>query len=157
MNSYASTMKKLSTRIASAKSSIRFAARGGAKLVLNVFTHVARNMAQLFRRLVAFVAAVLSFLRHKLTNLRRHPEPEPEPEKNPDEEAMTEERMREAWYNAQLGEILVQNNAVAVVRTLTGVIELPVAQQPELKASGRWLLGQTSEMKSALAPRKKNS
>ena len=124
--------------------------------MLNVFTHVAHIMTQLFRRLVAFVAAVLSFLRHKLTNLRRHPEPEPEPT-DPDEEAMIEETMRDAWHKAQLGDILVENNIAVVVRTMSGCLEIPKAPPTELRASGRWLLGQTSEMKSALAPRKKDS
>ena len=114
-------------------------------------------MAQLFRRLVAFVAAVLSFLRHKLTNLRRQPEVEPEPEKDPDEEAITEAKMRDAWQNAQLGEILVQNNAVAVVRTLTGVLEIPKLEEPELKSHGKWLLGSNNDLQAVLAPRKKNS
>ena len=72
----------------------------GARLFL-----ISKNLVD--SRLVAFVAAVLSFLRHKLTNLRRQPEVEPEPEKDPDEEAMTDEKMRDVWHKAQLGEILV--------------------------------------------------
>ena len=115
-------------------------------------------MAQLFRRLVAFVAAVLSFLRHKLTNLRRQPEVEPEPEtKDPDEEAMTEAKMRDVWHKAQLGEILVENNAVAVVRTLTGVLEIPKLEEPQIKSCGKWLLGSNTDLQAVLAPRKKNS
>ena len=157
MNFSVGTMKKLSTRIVNAKSSIRFAARFGAKATFTTLTHVARNMAQLFRRLVAFVAAVLSFLRHKLTNLRRHPEPEPESEKDPDEKAMTDEKMRDVWHKAQLGEILVENNAVAVVRTLTGVLEIPKLEEPQIKSCGKWLLGSNTDMQAVLAPRKKNS
>ena len=114
-------------------------------------------MAQLFRRLVAFVAAVLSFLRHKLTNLRRQPEVEPEPEKDADEEAMTEEKMRDVWHRAQLGEILVENNAVAVVRTLTGVLEIPKLEEPRIASCGKWILGSNDDLQAALAPRKKNS
>ena len=114
-------------------------------------------MRVLFRRLVSFVAAVLNFLRQKI-HLRRHPEPDPEPEsKDPDEEAMTEAKMRDVWYSAQLGDVLVENNIAVVVRTMSGCLEIPKAPPTELKASGRWPLGQTSELKSALAPRKKNS
>ena len=112
-------------------------------------------MRVLFRRLVAFVAAVLSFLRHKI-HVQRHPEPEPETN-DPDEEAMTEAKMRDVWYSAQLGDVLVENNIAVVVRTMGGCLEIPKAPPTELKASGRWPLGQTSELKSALAPRKKNS
>ena len=115
-------------------------------------------MRVLFRRLVAFVAAVLSFLRHKI-HVRRHPEPEPEPEtKDPDEEAMLAEKMRDAWHNAQLGEILVESNVAVVVRTLTGVIEIPKVQEPQIKAQhGKWLLGNNNDLRAAIAPRKKDS
>ena len=114
-------------------------------------------MRVLFRRLVAFVAAVLSFLRHKI-HVRRHPEPEPELEKNPDEEAMLAENMRDAWHNAQLGEILVESNVAVVVRTLTGVIEIPKVQEPQIKAQhGKWLLGNNNDLRAAIAPRKKDS
>ena len=65
--------------------------------------------------------------------------------------------MRDMWYNAQLGDVLVENNIAVVVRTMSGCLEIPKAPPTELKTSGRWLLGQTSELKSALAPRKKNS
>ena len=67
------------------------------------------------------------------------------------------QKMRDAWNQAQLGEILVESNVAVVVRTVTGVLEIPKAPPTELRASGRWLLGQTNELKSALAPRKKDS
>ena len=114
-------------------------------------------MRVLFRRLVAFVAAVFSFLRHKI-RARRHHEPDPEPEtKDPDEEAMVAEKMRDAWHKAQLGEILVENNAVAVVRTLTGVLEIPKLEEPRIASCGKWILGSNDDLQAALAPRKKNS
>ena len=115
-------------------------------------------MRVLFRRLVAFVAAVLNFLRHKI-HLQRQPEPDPEPDsKDPDEEAMIAEKMRDAWHNAQLGEILVESNAAVVVRTLTGVIEIPKVQEPQIKAQhGKWLLGNNNDLRAAIAPRKKDS
>ena len=111
-------------------------------------------MRVLFRRLVAFVAAVLSFLRHKI-HVQRHPEPET---KDPDEEAMIAEKMRDAWHNAELGEILVESNVAVVVRTLTGVIEIPKVQEPQIKAQhGKWPLGNNNDLRAAIAPRKKDS
>ena len=101
-------------------------------------------MRVLFRRLVAFVAAVLNFLRQKI-HLRRQPEVEPEPEKDPDEEAMTDEKMRDAWHNAQLGDVLVENNIAVVVRTMSGCLEIPKAPPTELEASGRWFIKLASD------------
>ena len=68
----------------------------------------------------------------------RRPEPEPEPEtKDPDEEAMMAQKMRDVWHQAQMGDVLVENNVAVVVRTLKGVIEIPKAPPTELRSTAR--------------------